>query len=156
MRRKHNLRDASQGQIPYAKSHVVSYHRRAAGRVLREGTPFRPSWGGTCAAALGETTVVDPAYIPPTPRPPLRASRALAAFLSFLVPGTGQLVAGRVIAGLLFLLPVVVAIVAGVIAAGGDRGRLAGVLVQPSVLLGIVLLLFVVIRFLARDKGVRR
>lgn len=82
---------------------------------------------------------MDPAYIPPTPRPPLRASRALAAFLSFLVPGTGQLVAGRVIAGLLFLLPVVVAIVGGVIAAGGDRGRLAGILVQPSVLLGIVI-----------------
>jgi LCP family protein required for cell wall assembly len=81
---------------------------------------------------------VDPAYIPPTPRPPLRASRALASFLSFLVPGAGQLVAGRVLAGIVFLAPVLVAVALGIVAAGGDRGRLAGILVQPSVLLGIV------------------
>ena len=70
----------------------------------------------------------------------IRSSRTLAAFLSFLVPGTGQLLTGRLVAGLLFLSPVIVAVVAALIASGGDRGRLLGFLVQPSVLLAIVAL----------------
>ena len=76
----------------------------------------------------------------PTPAPPggLRHSRGLAAFLSFLIPGTGQFLTGRLTAGILFLLPVVIAVTAAIVAARGDTGRLVGIMVQPSVLLGIV------------------
>ena len=73
-------------------------------------------------------------------RTPLRSSRTLAAFLSFLVPGTGQLMTGRVRAGLLFLVPALSAVLVGIAISNGDRGGLLGFLVQPSVLLGIVLL----------------
>ena len=69
---------------------------------------------------------------------PLRSSRALAAFSSFLVPGAGQLLTGRVRAGLLFLSPLLLAIVVALVAAGGDRAKLLGYLLEPSVLLGIV------------------
>ena len=74
---------------------------------------------------------------PTTIRTPLRSSRALAVFLSFLLPGTGQLLTGRIRAGLFFLLPFLSVIVIALVAAGGDRGQLLGYLVQPSVLLGI-------------------
>jgi LCP family protein required for cell wall assembly len=70
----------------------------------------------------------------------MRASRTLAAILSFIVPGTGQFLTGRIVAGLIFVTPIVIAIVAGLVASGGERGKLLGYLVQPTVLLGIVVL----------------
>lgn len=75
---------------------------------------------------------------PPAGRPALRASRTLAVVLSFLLPGAGQLVTGRVRAGLVFLAPALVVGLLGVVTAPGDAGRLLAVLVQPAVLLGIV------------------
>lgn len=77
---------------------------------------------------------------PAPPRPPLRRSRTLAAFLSFLVPGAGQLLEGRVRVGVFFLAPFLLAIAIGLIVANGDRGQLLGFLVQPNVLMGIALL----------------
>ncbi len=76
----------------------------------------------------------------PAPPTGLRSSRTLAAILSFFIPGTGQLLTGRVLAGLLFLSPVIVAVIAAVVASGGDKGKLLGYLVQPSVLLAIAAL----------------
>ena len=49
----------------------------------------------------------------------LRASRSLAAFLSFLIPGTGQFLTGRSAGRGVFLVPVIVAAVA----AHRDRAR---------------------------------
>jgi LCP family protein required for cell wall assembly len=77
---------------------------------------------------------------PRTPSPPLRRSRTLGAFLSFLIPGTGQLLEGRVRVGLFFLAPFLVAILIGLIVANGDRGELLGFLVEPTTLLGIAVL----------------
>ena len=51
-----------------------------------------------------------------------RVSRSVAAFLSFLIPGTGQLVTGRRVVGAIFLVPVVVAAVAAIVVARGDSG----------------------------------
>ncbi|HEY8169293.1 MAG TPA: LCP family protein [Candidatus Limnocylindrales bacterium] len=73
----------------------------------------------------------------PAPRPPLRRSRTLAAVLSFLIPGTGQLLEGRFRVGIFFLAPFLLMIVVGVVVANGDRGELLAILVQPTVLLGI-------------------
>ncbi len=68
----------------------------------------------------------------------LRASRNLAAFLSFLLPGAGQVLTGRRAVGVLFLVPVIVAAVAAVVIAGGDAGRAIGFMLQPTILLVIV------------------
>lgn len=69
---------------------------------------------------------------PPDPlvtvRPPLRASRTLAVILSFLVPGTGQLMNGRTRAGLLLLAPFLLVIFGGIVAFGGDHGQMLGFL----------------------------
>ncbi|MET1232523.1 MAG: hypothetical protein ABWY52_06705, partial [Candidatus Limnocylindrales bacterium] len=77
---------------------------------------------------------------PAPPRPSLRRSRTLGAFLSFLIPGTGQLLEGRFRVGLFFLAPFLLAILTGIVVANGDRGDVLGFLVQPSVLLGIAVL----------------
>jgi hypothetical protein len=77
---------------------------------------------------------------PAPPRPPLRRSRTLGAFLSFLVPGAGQLLGGRIRVGLFFLLPFLLAVLIGIIVANGDRNELLGFIVQPTVLMGIALL----------------
>ncbi len=78
---------------------------------------------------------------PPAPRrPSLRRSRTLGAFLSFVIPGTGQLLEGRIRVGLFFLAPFLLAILIGIVVANGDRGDLLGFLVQPTVLLGIAVL----------------
>ena len=88
------------------------------------------------------TDATEPGAMAPVAAPSrsLRASRTLAAVFSFFIPGTGQILTGRLLAGFLFLSPILLAIVAGVVASGGDRGKLLGYLVQPSVLLGIVVL----------------
>ena len=77
---------------------------------------------------------------PAPPRTPLRRSRTLGAFLSFLIPGTGQLLEGRIRVGLFFLAPFVVAVLIGIVVANGDKADLLGFLVQPSVLMGIAVL----------------
>jgi LCP family protein required for cell wall assembly len=92
------------------------------------------------AASPGVQETVDPVDSRPPSRPPLRSSRTFAAILSFLVPGTGQLLSGRLRAGLLFLAPVLVAALIGLVVSRGDLGALLGFLVQPNVLLGIVVL----------------
>lgn len=75
---------------------------------------------------------------PPPTDEPRGYSRALAAFLSFLIPGLGQFVSGRLLAGLLFLAPIVFVVAAGIVVVEGDRAKLLGFLAQPNVLLGIV------------------
>jgi LCP family protein required for cell wall assembly len=77
---------------------------------------------------------------PAPPRPSLRRSRSLGAFLSFLIPGTGQLLEGRLRVGLFFLVPFLLVIMSGFIVANGDRTELLGFIVQPSVLMGIAVL----------------
>jgi polyisoprenyl-teichoic acid--peptidoglycan teichoic acid transferase len=67
-----------------------------------------------------------------------RVSRSLAAFLSFVIPGTGQFLTGRRVVGAIFLVPVVVAAVAAIVVARGDSGAAIGFMLQPTVLLGIV------------------
>ena len=74
----------------------------------------------------------------PEPTRSLGASRSAAAFFSFLIPGTGQYLTGRPAIGAIFLIPLVVAVVAGIAFAGGDPGEAVGILLQPTVLLGIV------------------
>ena len=69
-----------------------------------------------------------------------RTSRTLAAVLSFLAPGTGQLLTGRIRAGILFLLPLVLGVVTLVALWGVDRGELLAIALQPGVLLAIVIL----------------
>jgi LCP family protein required for cell wall assembly len=78
----------------------------------------------------------------PTPvtRLSLRRSRTVAAVLSFLIPGTGQFLSGRVAAGLLFLVPFALLVVGVLVAANGDRYQILGVLAQPSVLTGLIVL----------------
>ena len=73
-------------------------------------------------------------------RPRLRSSRTLAAFLSFLAPGAGQILTGRLRAGLLFLVPLAALVGAAVGLASGDRATLLGIIVQPGVLLSLLIL----------------
>jgi LCP family protein required for cell wall assembly len=88
---------------------------------------------------MDEDPETDPEEDPdPVPTRSLSASRTAAAFFSFLIPGTGQYLSGRPAIGALFLVPVVVAAVAGIWFAGGDPGEAVGILLQPTVLLGIV------------------
>jgi LCP family protein required for cell wall assembly len=77
---------------------------------------------------------------PSTSGPSLRSSRTLAAVLSFVVPGTGQLLTGRLTVAILFLLPFVLAVPLGLVAAGGDPASMLGYLAQPDVLLAIVVI----------------
>ena len=76
--------------------------------------------------------------------PPLRDGRprspGVAAFLSFLVPGLGQAWAGAGRRGLVVSIPFVAAIALGIgtVAAAGGLIGLAGIAVQPVVLLGIL------------------
>jgi polyisoprenyl-teichoic acid--peptidoglycan teichoic acid transferase len=80
-------------------------------------------------------------------RTPLRRSAALAGFLSFVLPGLGQLWAGARRRGLLLLVPalVLVAVVAGAWII--DRTLLARAVLTPNVLLGLVALNLVVLGY---------
>jgi LCP family protein required for cell wall assembly len=82
--------------------------------------------------------------------PPRRARSGLvAAILSFLVPGLGQLWAGARRRAGLFLLPVVVLAVGAVTLLARGQGYLVGVVLQPQVLLGLVILNVALIAFRA-------
>ena len=72
-----------------------------------------------------------------TAPPSLRRSPALAATLSFLLPGLGQLALGRIRRGLLFLLPVLVPFVLVVAVASTNVVHFVAGLVRPDVLLSI-------------------
>lgn len=74
------------------------------------------------------------------PRPPLRASRTLAAVLSFVAPGTGQLLTGRIRAGLLFLIPIALLALGALSLVRGDRGAILEILVQPGVFAALIVL----------------
>jgi LCP family protein required for cell wall assembly len=74
------------------------------------------------------------------PSVPLHRSPTLAAILSFLIPGLGQIVSGRVRRGLLFLVPFLVLLLLALLALAGDRARLVGFLVRPEVLIGVFVL----------------
>jgi polyisoprenyl-teichoic acid--peptidoglycan teichoic acid transferase len=96
--------------------------RASAGSGIRNGRPSAPD--ETRPAA------------PPTFR--RGASPGLAAILSLIFPGAGQLFAGATRRGLLVALPtVLLVIVIGAAVSGGMKALLANV-VQPGVILGIV------------------
>ncbi|MET1231787.1 MAG: LCP family protein [Candidatus Limnocylindrales bacterium] len=81
----------------------------------------------------------------------------MPAFLSSLIPGLGQLVAGRRTLAALFLLPVILLIVGALIAlVVMGPARLAATLIEPEVIWGIIGLqvLFVVWRLLAMSASV--
>ena len=54
----------------------------------------------------------------------MRRSRTLGAFLSFFIPGTGQLLEGRIRVGLFFLAPFLIALLIGIVVANGDHAQL--------------------------------
>ncbi|HLX35705.1 MAG TPA: LCP family protein [Candidatus Limnocylindrales bacterium] len=82
----------------------------------------------------------DGANVAPPPKPSRGASPGLAAVLSLVFPGLGQLFAGAIRRGLLVAIPTVaLIIVVGASLAGGYRELLAQ-LVEPPVLAGILIL----------------
>jgi len=76
-------------------------------------------------------------HLPPAPRAARRSSAALAAALSFVLPGLGQAYAGRSRLGLLFAAPVLLLIgmIGGALALGTDS--LFRMLLLPGALLAI-------------------
>jgi len=79
-------------------------------------------------------------HVSPLPRDKRQRSPGISALLSFLVPGLGQAWAGDRRRGLMVSIPFVAAIALGIgtiLAAGGVIG-LAGLAVQPLVILGIL------------------
>jgi len=93
--------------------------------------PHRP----LVQAQLRNTRIIGPSPLP-GPSAPGR-SPTLAAILSFLVPGLGQLLSGRIRPGFIFLTPVALLTLAGAALLAGDRSRLLGFLVRPEVLVGL-------------------
>jgi len=75
-----------------------------------------------------------------TEHPPRRRSATLAATLSFVAPGLGQLARGSVRRGLLYLLPVVALIAFVAAVAAADPVRFVTTLVRPDVLVGVFIL----------------
>jgi hypothetical protein len=72
-------------------------------------------------------------------RPPGRRSRYIPAFLDALIPGLGHLVAGRPRRAILFLTPLLVALVAGIwIALTTSTPRLVASLLGSEVLWGLI------------------
>ncbi|HEX5240180.1 MAG TPA: hypothetical protein VFW20_04200, partial [Candidatus Limnocylindrales bacterium] len=66
------------------------------------------------------------------------ATPGVAAVLSLVFPGAGQLLAGAIRRGLLIAVPTILLILVVAAAVGGGTKQLLGQLVQPSVVLGIV------------------
>src|SRR3990170_4625447 len=75
-----------------------------------------------------------------TEQPPRRRSATLAATLSFVVPGLGQLALGSVRRGLLYLLPVAALVAFAAAGAAADPVRFLASLVRPDVLVGVFIL----------------
>jgi LCP family protein required for cell wall assembly len=96
--------------------------RASAGSGIRNGRPSAP-------------VEARPAALPPPRR---GASPGLAAILSLLFPGAGQLLAGATRRGLLIALPTVLLMIfVGAALSGGLKSLLAD-LVQPGVIFGII------------------
>ena len=98
---------------------------------------------------------------PDEPRP--SRSPSIAAVLSFIIPGLGQLWAGSRRRGALIALPflVLVALVLVLVLSSSERGFLVGLLLQPTVLIGffavnLVLLLYRSWAILDADRVARR
>ena len=70
----------------------------------------------------------------------IRRSAALAAALSFIVPGLGQGFSGALARGALLASPVVVLVAAALLLLGQGSARLFGLLLDPTVVLGLVVL----------------
>jgi LCP family protein required for cell wall assembly len=71
----------------------------------------------------------------------LRRSAALSAALSFVLPGLGQAVAGRVTRGLILALPIAaLLVIAGALIGTQGMTRLLGELLQPQVLLALLVI----------------
>jgi len=71
-------------------------------------------------------------------RSPQPASPAVAAFLSFVLPGLGQLAVGAIRRGLILGLPLVAVIVVALVLLLTDRADVIGALVKPDVVLVLV------------------
>jgi LCP family protein required for cell wall assembly len=69
-----------------------------------------------------------------------KRSPAVAALLSFLLPGLGQLYVGAVVRGLLWALPTVALLIGLVAVAGGGMSALIGLLADPATLIGLIVL----------------
>lgn len=74
------------------------------------------------------------------PRPPKPASPAVAAFLSFVLPGLGQVALGAIRRGLILGIPLVAVVLVTVVLLITDRGDLIGALLKPQVVLALVVL----------------
>src|SRR5690349_16706588 len=70
----------------------------------------------------------------------VRRSAALAAALSFIFPGLGQGFSGALARGLLLASPEVVLVGAALLLSGQGTARLLGLLLDPAVVLGLVVL----------------
>lgn len=74
------------------------------------------------------------------PRSPKPASPAVAAFLSFVLPGLGQIAIGRIRRGILLALPPIGLALLVAFFLFRDRADLLGALVKPEVVLALVIL----------------
>jgi LCP family protein required for cell wall assembly len=90
-------------------------------------------------------------------RSPKPASPAVAAFLSFVLPGLGQIAVGAIRRGLILGLPLVAVIVLGLLLFLFDKGGLIAAMVRPEVVLALVILDLVlgVIHFIAIGDAYR-
>ena len=70
----------------------------------------------------------------------IRRSAALAATLSFILPGLGQGFSGALARGALLASPVIVLVAAASLLLGQGSARLFGLLLDPAVVLGLVVL----------------
>jgi LCP family protein required for cell wall assembly len=73
-------------------------------------------------------------------RSPKPASPAVAAFLSFVLPGLGQIAVGAIRRGLILGVPLVAVIALGIVFLLFDRTGLIAAMVRPGVVLGLVIL----------------
>jgi LCP family protein required for cell wall assembly len=90
-------------------------------------------------------------------RSPKPASPAVAAFLSFVLPGLGQIAVGAIRRGLILGVPLVAVIVLGIVLFLFDKSGLVGAIVRPEVVLGLVILdlLLGLIHFIAIGDAYR-
>jgi LCP family protein required for cell wall assembly len=67
-------------------------------------------------------------------------SPAIAAALSFLLPGLGQIYAGAVLRGLIWAVPTIALVIGAIALAGGGAGSLIGLATNAGQLIGLVIL----------------